>query len=109
MLIIWKGQGWWLPLIAVVAAILLLPIEPFFERFGAHWQWLEAAFFAAMVAIALMGVSRVLVARDMKADKELTAKTASHLHTFYWLSLTDWGYVLVLVACGLFALASFLQ
>ena len=83
-----------------------MPIEPFFERFGAHRPWLEAAFLAAVVAVVLIGVARVLVARDMKADKALTAKAAQHMHTFYWVSLTDWGYVLVLMACGLFALAN---
>ena len=108
MLIIWKGRGWWLPLIAIAAALLLLPVEPYFERFGAHRQWLEAACFAAIVAIGTMAVARWQVAQDIKADKELTAKAAQNLHTLYWVSLTDWGYILVLMACGLFAIASFI-
>ena len=106
MIIVWKGQGWWLPLIMIVAAVLLLPVEPYFERFGTHRSWLEAAFFAAVVAIGVMAVARVLVMRDMKGDKELTTRTAARLHTFYWVSLTDWGYVMVLLACGLFAAAN---
>jgi hypothetical protein len=106
MPIIWKGRGWWLPLIAILAALLLLPVEPMFERFGAHRQWLEAAVFAALVAIGTMAIARWQVMHDMKADKELSAKTAQRLHTLYWVSLTDWGYVLVLVTCGLFAAAS---
>jgi len=108
MIIVWKGRGWWLLVVAIGAAVLLLPVEPFFERFGAHRQWLEAAFFAGVVSIGTLAAARWQVMRDIKVDKELTAKAAQRLHTLYWVSLTDWGYILVLVACGFFAAASLL-
>ena len=105
-MIVWKGRGWWLPLIAVIAALLLLPVEPFFDHFGPQRRWLEAAFFCAVVAIGTLAAARILTLRDMKADKALTVKAAQALHGMYFISLTDWGYVMVLLACGLFVLAN---
>ncbi|HVZ29950.1 MAG TPA: hypothetical protein VG839_06120 [Asticcacaulis sp.] len=103
MLIIWKGLGGGVVLICMIAAVCLLPFKSQFDAFGPNGTWIESACVAALTASGTLALATYLEKRDRKADKDLTARDAHARHTFYWVSLMNWGYISALAASALFA------
>jgi hypothetical protein len=104
MLIIWKGLGGGFPLICLIAAACLLPFESQFDAFGPNGTWIEAACIAALTASGTLALASYLEKRDRTADKQLTVKDAHARHSFYWVSLINWGYIAALAASVLFVI-----
>ncbi len=106
MLFVWKGNGWWFLIIVIVAAVLMLPLEPLLAALGDHLPLFEAAMVAGISAAVTLAVASWLERRDRKADKDLSAKDAQALHSLWWLSLTNWGYLATIAASGFFIAAA---
>jgi len=105
MLIFWKGLGWLFLAAVALAALLILPLESLFTRAGWNADLMEAACTSAISAVFTLALAYWLERRDRAADKDLTPAQAQKMHTFYWISLTNWGYLSCLTASGFFVLA----
>ena len=106
MLLVWKGNGWWFLIIVIAAAVLMLPLESLFGSLGDHLPLFEGAMVAGISAAVTLALASWLERRDRKMDKDLDAKDAQALHSLWWISLTNWGYLAAIAASGFFIAAA---
>ncbi len=105
MIFVWKGFGWLFLIIVAAVCALLLPFEAIFAHFGNSPDASIGAAIASLSAVLTLFAAQILERRDRKRDAELDSPKAQKLHTLYWISLTNWGYLATLTASGLFVIA----
>ncbi len=105
MIFVWKGFGWLFLIIVAGVCALVLPFQTVFAHFGNNPDASIGAAIASLSAVLTLFSAQILERRDRKRDTELDSPRAQGLHSLYWISLANWGYLATLTASGLFIVA----
>jgi hypothetical protein len=92
-MIIWEGKGWLVLVVMILSAVLLIPFDEALKSHSFDTGMFEMALIMALSALGSLGLGMWFEQVDRKADPELTSESAQKMHSFFVLTLTQWGYV----------------